>query len=279
MVRERYVGDPGLAPRSSTPVGQITVYPSPAFDPVAAAREANVSLPEFERDLQALVRVFPPRRVSDEERPDSFIPGRGLETLDPIRRSLRDATAWIYASSRWLSPKLKPIVRGVVPLRLSETLVLPIPDVRLEPEAARSMAMKRIERILKSKERVARYVLRVSEVDPGRFDEVEMANSDVLYSVHLVNGPWSAGNGLTRCIVSESLLSTDPRYRLMLDLDEEGFLWKSEELRSRKLLVCGRLAWDGRDFAVLGYGVVSAGSLPSMASLSGRRQTTLPGYM
>jgi len=164
MLRERDAGNPGLASYRSTPASQITVYPSPAFNPAVTAREANVSFPEFERDLEALVRVFPPRRISDEERPDSFIPGRGLESLNPIRRCLRDDKAWIYASSRWLSPKLKPVFRGVVPLRVTDTLILPIPDVRLEPEAARSSATKRIERILKSKEKVPRFILRISEV-------------------------------------------------------------------------------------------------------------------
>ncbi len=280
MLREREEGDAAVGTHRSPPSGQITVYPSPGFDADAVARQANVSMAEFGRDVGALVRVFPPRRISDEERPGSFIPGRGLETLDPIRKCLRDDNAWTYASSRWLSPKLKPIFRGVAPLRVSETLTLPIPDVRLEPETARSMAWKRMERILKSKERVQRYVLRISEVDSERHDEAEMANSDVLYAVHVVNGPWDAGGGLTRCIVSESFLSTDSGYRLTLDLDEEGFRWKLQELRARKLLVCGRLGWDGRDFTILAYGAVAVGSLPSpQAHAEDGRQGTLAGYM
>ncbi len=279
LLRQREATENDLAADRSRLGGQFTILPSPTFNPVAVARSANVSLPEFERNVEVLARVFPPRRLSDEERPGIYIPGRGQETLDPIRKALKDDPCWVYASSRWLSPKLKAYFRGVVPLRLPDGSGLPIPDIRLEPEAARSAATRRFERIMKNKEKIPRYALRVCEVNGGRHDQVEMLDSDVLFGVNVVNGPWPEDGDLCRCIVSESCLSEDPRYQITADFDKEGFRWKPEGLRCSKLLLCGRLTWDGRRFYVLVYGAISLGSLPSgpEPGFAGR-QDTLPGY-
>ncbi len=279
LLRQREATEEDLAAYRSRLGGQLTILPSPTFDPVAVAREANVSLAEFERNVEVLARVFPPRRLSDEERAGIYIRGRGQETLDPIRKALRDDPCWVYTSSRWLSPKLKAYFRGVAPLRLPDGSVLPIPDIKLEPEAARSAATKRYERIMKNKEKLPRYALRVSEINGGRYDEVDMLDSDVLLGVKVVNGPWPEDDDLYRCIVSESCLSPDPRYRITADFDEGGFRWRPEGLRSTKLLLCGRLTWDGRRFFVLVYGAISLGSLPSGPEFSSvGKQATLPGY-